>query len=531
LVNGSNRCEGRVEIFYSGAWGTVCDDDWDLQDAEGVCRQLGCGCALSATSNAHFGQGSGQIYLDDVRCAGNESSLQVCQHRGWGVHNCRHSEDAGVVCSALHGTPDMVSTTSKLLEIRWPCSFIQNCPHLFLSLPPQQLQTTQPLLLQQHLLQEGFAMVSMSPSLQGASLSLVNGSNRCEGRVEIFHSGAWGTVCDDDWDLQDAEVVCRQLGCGFALSATSNAHFGQGSGQIYLDDVRCAGNESSLQVCQHRGWGVHNCRHSEDAGVVCSGASLSLVNGSNRCEGRVEIFHSGAWGTVCDDDWDLQDAEVVCRQLGCGFALSATSNAHFGQGSGQIYLDDVRCAGNESSLQVCQHRGWGVPNCAHSEDAGVVCSGLPLHFAHDKGPWWFGMLPWRSSVTTSPKHPGGERQVVGAGLPLTQTFCLVPGIHLRLSGGLNGCEGRVELERGSIWGTVCDDLWDLRDAEVVCRQLGCGRPMAAPGNARFGQGSGPIFLDDVECRGDEPSLQVCQHRGWGVHDCTHSEDASVVCAG
>uniref|UniRef100_A0A3P9AW32 SRCR domain-containing protein n=1 Tax=Maylandia zebra TaxID=106582 RepID=A0A3P9AW32_9CICH len=99
-----------------------------------------------------------------------------------------------------------------------------------------------------------------------------SGSTRqCFGRVEIYHSSAWGTVCDDGWDLEDAEVVCRSLDCGTALSATSSALFGQGSGQILLDDVACSGSESSLTECQHRGFGTHNCGHGEDAGVVCSG--------------------------------------------------------------------------------------------------------------------------------------------------------------------------------------------------------------------------------------------------------------------
>lgn len=97
------------------------------------------------------------------------------------------------------------------------------------------------------------------------------GSTRCSGRVEIFHSNTWGTVCDDLWDLNDATVVCRQLGCGTAQRAPESAYFGQGSGQIWLDNLDCSGRERSLSECQHNGFETHNCHHGEDAGVACSG--------------------------------------------------------------------------------------------------------------------------------------------------------------------------------------------------------------------------------------------------------------------
>ncbi|XP_050925796.1 deleted in malignant brain tumors 1 protein isoform X4 [Lates calcarifer] len=457
---GSTRCSGRVEIYHSNTWGTVCDDNWDFSDAEVVCRELGCGVALNATQSAFFGQGTGQIWLDEVKCSGSEMSLTECQHGGFGKHNCGHGEDAGVVCSVARSVTQ-TPTTQSSPDQAWTQTTPENTLRSSVAQPVEQLPIDH-------------KIARSSPAADGVRL-VGPGSDWCSGRVEIYHSNTWGTVCDDSWDFNDAKVVCRELGCGVALNATQSAHFGPGTGQIWLDNVDCSGTETSLSECQHRGFGTHNCQHNEDAGVVCSGVRLV---GSTRCSGRVEIYHNKTWGTVCDDSWDFSDAEVVCRELGCGTALSAPHSAHFGEGTGQIWLDEVKCSGTETSLTECQHGGFGTHNCQHNEDAGVVCSGVRL------------------------VGPGSDQ-----------------------------CSGRVEIYHNNTWGTVCDDDWDFNDAKVVCRELGCGVALSAPQSAFFGPGIGQIWLRNVNCSGSETSLNECQHGGFGTHDCGHGEDAGVVCSG
>ena len=101
-------------------------------------------------------------------------------------------------------------------------------------------------------------------------IRLVSPSNSpSSGRVEVLHMGTWGTICDHSWDLRDANVVCRQLGYDGALSAPRYAAFGRGTGQIWLDDVQCVGDEIAISDCYHRGWNVHNCGHHSDVGVLC----------------------------------------------------------------------------------------------------------------------------------------------------------------------------------------------------------------------------------------------------------------------
>ena len=98
LSGGGSGTEGRVEVFFNGQWGTVCDDSWDINEASVVCRWLGYGAAQRASTQAEFGQGVGPIQLDDLACSGQERSLFDCSHNGLQQHNCGHGEDAGVVC-------------------------------------------------------------------------------------------------------------------------------------------------------------------------------------------------------------------------------------------------------------------------------------------------------------------------------------------------------------------------------------------------------------------------------------------------
>ncbi|XP_074427302.1 scavenger receptor cysteine-rich type 1 protein M130-like, partial [Larus michahellis] len=235
---------------------------------------------------------------------------------------------------------------------------------------------------------------------------LVNGSTACEGRVEVHVQGTWGTLCASRWDLLDAHVLCRHLNCGFAESIPKGGRFGRGSGPVWRDSFHCDGTEAHLGECPVTALGDSPCSHENDAAVICSGheANLTLcntslpesaleagiaedvgvvcwgsrqvrlVNGPGRCAGRVEIYYKGSWGSVCDDGWDLSDAAVVCRQLGCGGALEAVGSARFGEGSAQIWLESVNCSGAEAALWDCPAGSWGQHDCGHKEDAGVVCS-------------------------------------------------------------------------------------------------------------------------------------------------------------
>uniref|UniRef100_A0A8C0GTR9 Lysyl oxidase homolog n=1 Tax=Chelonoidis abingdonii TaxID=106734 RepID=A0A8C0GTR9_CHEAB len=307
-----------------------------------------------------------------------------------------------------------------------------------------------------------------------------------EGRIEVFYNEEWGTICDDDFTLANAHVLCRHLGFVAATGWAHSAKYGKGIGRVWLDNVNCGGSEKSIADCKSRGWGNSDCSHEEDAGVICKDEHIPgyvdsnvieqrvrLKGGAKAGEGRVEVLKNSEWGTVCDDRWNLLTASVVCRELGFGSAKEALTGARMGQGMGPIHMNEVQCTGSEKLLWSCPYKNITAEDCKHSEDAGVRCN-----------------IPYMGYETT-----------------------------IRLSGGRSRFEGRVEVALGTgssggpTWGLICGDGWGTLEAMVACRQLGLGFANHGLQETWYWDASNvtEMVLSGVRCAGHEMALSHCHH--------------------
>lgn len=226
-------------------------------------------------------------------------------------------------------------------------------------------------------------------------------------------------------------------------------------------------------------------------------------------EGFIQINMGGNVSFVNGSDWDYTDAMVACRELGMrGVADFTSSDASVtietpaGRRKKRFsfssfiptILKGIQCLGSEKS----------VGSCVLDAVTDVISEN-------------FLALP-----------PGTSRSMTVGDVGYVSCLGFYP---VRLVGGSGRHEGRVEVFFNNSWGTVCDDYWGFSDAKVVCKQLGYPGALSAQGGAAFGQGSSSekIWIDDTDCEGNETSVLLCQKGIWGVHNCIHGEDASVIC--
>lgn len=311
-----------------------------------------------------------------------------------------------------------------------------------------------------------------------------------EGIVEVYYSGTWRSVCDDMSStdrINFANVVCAELGyTGTGHTVTTN---NTGIGTPLMDEVNCLGTEDTLAQCPFDGWNVGSCGVAEAVGLVCvpGEGDIRLNDGPSSMEGLLQIYHDGAWDEVCDDYIQYTTGvgpltqDTICQQL--GYARGSFLSTYDAPDS-VFSLDDVQCSGTERRIADCPHATWGSENCSYTEGTGILCE---LYAAGDS----------------------------------------------RLVAGTSRNHGRVEVLHSNVWGTVCDDgisysgTYQTNAMSVLCTELGysSGTFISSP---RI-PGVEPVWMDDVRCVGSEGRIGDCPFSGWGVENCSHSEDTVVTC--
>ncbi|XP_016132943.1 lysyl oxidase homolog 3A isoform X3 [Sinocyclocheilus grahami] len=342
--------EGVIEVKFKEGWGHICNTGWTTKNSRVVCGMMGFPSQRTMGKKPSSLQTVYRIH--SVACTGNEAHLSACSVEFSKANSSASCPDGGA--AVVSCVPGPLFTQGRARRVK------------------------------------------LNPMSQ---VRLKGGAKTGEGRVEVLKGSEWGTVCDDHWNLQSASVVCRELGFGTAKEALTGARMGQGMGPIYINEVQCRGDEKSLWDCPHKSITAEDCKHMEDASVICNipymgfEKSIRLTGGRTQLEGRVELLLSTGsgvrnWGLVCGDGWTSREAMVVCRQLGLGHASSGLR---------------IRIVGgrtdHEGRMEVQVKSRWGTV-CSDNwttREAMVACRQLGLRYClHAITETWY----WDSSNVT-----------------------------------------------------------------------------------------------------------------------------------
>ncbi|XP_037626185.1 scavenger receptor cysteine-rich type 1 protein M130-like [Sebastes umbrosus] len=364
------------------------------------------------------------------------------------------------------------------------------------------------------------------------SVRLVGGDGRCAGTLEVKHQGDWRPVSGYYWTLKDAAVACRELDCGSAVSVKQKEESSYRS--VWWIMSNCVHSRSALRKC------ATSDTSSAILDLTCSD-SVRLVNGTSLCSGRLEVKSNQSnqsnqgWSSVCEADFDQQDAEVVCRELGCG-APSVLQGALYGEVEDPMWTKEFQCGGNESALLDCRSSDSDRNICSPGKAVGLTCSESvrlvggdsrcagTLEVKH-QGDWrpvsgYYSTLKEAavacreldcgSAVSVGERIESSYRSVWGIMSDCVQsgsslrdcatsassdcTLDLTCSDSVRLVNGTNLCSGRLEVKSNQLvggdsrcagtlevkyqgdWRPVRDGIsaWTLKEAAVACRHLDCG---------------------------------------------------------
>ncbi|XP_029985003.1 antigen WC1.1-like [Sphaeramia orbicularis] len=232
-----------------------------------------------------------------------------------------------------------------------------------------------------------------------------------------FSMSLWIQVCEEDLNLKDAEVVCRELGCG-APSVLQGGLYGEGEAPVWTSELQCEGREAAVLDCRRSSSAGKTCSPKTAVGLTCTGG-VRLVGQLSRCAGALEIQHQGQWRPAGDpyELWDLKSGSAVCQHLNCGSAVSVKRRKN--APSRPKWWISVPCVRLTSGLRDCVELDDPFN---HSSAVDVMCSDLLLQPNISLSEGVFGvyqqgfrvLIGSNFTITCSvqPQYPGGSFQLI-----------------------------------------------------------------------------------------------------------------------
>ncbi|XP_049433560.1 scavenger receptor cysteine-rich type 1 protein M130-like [Epinephelus fuscoguttatus] len=481
LVNGTSLCSGRLEVkpkqskHYKERWSSVCEADFDQQDAEVVCRELGCG-APSVLQGALYGEVEAPVWTKEFQCGGHESALLDCRSSGSDRNTCSPGKAVGLTCSEpvrlVGGSSRCAGTLEVKHQNEWRLVDGDDWSLKEAAVVCEELDCGSPISVGQRMeslarpvwtmtsecVHSGSALRDCVTSYSSYAVQevtcsepvrLVGGSSRCKGTLEV-KQGEWRPVDNWKyiWTLTEATTFCREVDCGSAVSVKWRKESSRRPVWVMSSD--CVQSGSALEDCVRPDFSSYILE------ITCSD-SVRLVDGTSLCSGRLEVKSNQSnqrWSSVCEADFDQQDAEVVCRELGCG-APSVLQGALYGEVEAPMWTKEFQCGGHESALLDCRSSGSDRNTCSPGKAVGLTCS-----------------------------EP------------------------VRLVGGSGRCAGTLEVKQGE-WRPVYawNSQWTLKEAALTCQELDCGSVVSVGRRVKFLDGL--VWTMTSGCVHSAPALKDC----------------------
>ncbi|XP_040910475.1 scavenger receptor cysteine-rich type 1 protein M160 isoform X2 [Toxotes jaculatrix] len=454
LRNGNNPCEGHAEVYYNNQRGYVGDKYWDKNTETVLCKSTHCGTPKPEMTKDVQRDTARKVWLNELRCSGNESNLWNCTCPGWGISSYRKHTVKKITCSNKIeiGLDSFQCAGAVRYSINGKMGYFCNnnwgknqadilCQNLDCGKSKQT---------------DVHQWMGKWNDFEKLEKMIIN----CPSNLPI--DNLWQCVTKNAQSCTPATVICEDHSRLQLKGSPSNVCSGQLEREVKgkWEPFNTAKEERNPDVwCNQMycGTSVSDSLNSTDNGLKCTdNVSVVLLDGDkpSKCYGAVHINVSGSRHSVCGSTWTEKEAEVVCKELNCG-KLIHFEKAQKSKERG--IMDNVNCLGSESSLWHCQAKHNDALECSTS--AYVTCA---------------------------------------------------DSVNVTLEDGPGKCAGRVEILYKGTWKLVDTNSWTKTNSHVVCKQMNCGNAMDPTNSEKFTQGSVKDFLTQtLECKPNTATISEC----------------------